>query len=177
MAQTYTVSTYQQLGNTKSMLTIWNGSGSGRVIRIYKAWGVNHANVAATGTLAKISLYRISASSSGTDISSKIVKHQTANENLPAQVLIRHSSTDTTSSVIRQIVYVSGTSATAIASTYSIQQWASIYSISRFFEAGYYNSTIEPIVVRENEGVSIKCVGTTTNGFMECVIEFTMESS
>lgn len=177
MAQTYTISTYQQLGNAKSMLTIWNGVGSGRVIRLYKTWAVNHANVAATGTLAKVSLYKISASSGGTDIKSNVVKHQSANESMPSQVTITHSSTDTTSNVIRQIVYVSGTSATAIAATYTIQQWASIYSLSRIMEVGYYNSTIEPIVIREGQGVSIKCVGTTTNGFMECAMEFTLENT
>lgn len=177
MAQTYTVSDYQQLGNLKSMMSIFNGSGSGKIIRIYKVWAINHAHVAAAGTVTKIILYKTSNCISGSDISSKVVKHQTTNESIPVKILVKSGATDTTSESIRQVVYISGTSATAIGATYTVNQWESIYALMRIFECGYYNSNLEPIVLRENEGICLKCTGTTTAGFLETVIEFTMSDT
>lgn len=177
MAQTYTISTNQQLGNNKTLLTIFNGSGSGRIIRVYKIWCLHNPFAAATSTLTKIHIIRTTANSSGTDIKSSLVKHQTANENMPSQVAIKHSSTDTTSGdPIRQVTWSVNTPA-SIGIQNTIGEWQSVYSLSRVFEAGYYNSTLEPIVLREDQGIVIKQPGTNTNGFVESIIEFTMESS
>ncbi len=175
MAATYTISTYQQMGNNKTLLSIFNGTGSGEIIKIYKVWLINHAHVAGTGAYTKILLSKTSAASGGNDITSSVVKHLTSDGSPDALILFTDSSTVTATQTIRQVCYNAGTSATTIAVTYTWSQWESIYCLMRVFEAGYYNANLQPIVVRENEGFAVRQPGATATGFAEIVVEFTIE--
>lgn len=175
MASTYTISTYQQMGNNKTLLSLFNGSGSGVIAKIYKIWVMNHAHVAGNSTYTKILLSRTSNATGGTDISGTVVRHLMSSSLPPSQFTVTHSSTLTVASTFRQLVYASGTSATTIGATYTINQFQSIMSLMRIFECGYYNTNLEPIVLREGEGLGIANNTTTTNGFAEIMVEFTLE--
>ena len=85
MAQTYTAAGIGvAFGNNKSMLGIFNGVGSGRVVRVYRVWVLNNQTAAVTGVLTTWTLRKTSAQSAGTAITP--TKHDTASETAPAQV-------------------------------------------------------------------------------------------
>ena len=178
MAQTYTISTYSQLGSNKTMLAIFNGAGSGRVIRVYKVWTIHNPLLAVTSTLTVLNLERLSNVTGGNSLTSSVDRHDTTSESISSisQITITDSSTITASSTIRQIVWSANTPA-SIGAQNTIGELQSIYSLMRVFEAGYYNANLEPLVLREGEGIGIRQPGANTNGFIESIIEFTMSNS
>lgn len=81
MAQTYrAVVSGATFAANKSLLTVFNGSGSGRVVRVKKVWQLNNQTVAVTGVITTMELRRISASSGGT--AATYVKLDTTSEGL-----------------------------------------------------------------------------------------------
>lgn len=180
MAQTYTISTYQQLGNNKTMLAIFNGAGSGRVIRLYKAWMINNPHAAVTSTLTSLKLDRLTNVTGGSDIKSSVDRHDSTSESLTgiSQITITTGSSITSlaSGNIRQIVWSANTPA-SIGAQNTIGEIQSIYCQMRIWEGGYYNTTLEPLVLREGEGVGIYQPSSNTNGYVECLMEFTVANS
>lgn len=98
MAATFTASFIgATFGNNKSLATVYNGVGSGKVIRIYRIIMLNNQTVAiANGVITTIEIRRITASSGGA--AGLKLKHDTNSSDLNANITVTTGSTDTVSS-------------------------------------------------------------------------------
>ena len=69
MAQTYTLTATEiSFALNKCLLGVFNGSGSSRVVRVYRIWALNNGVTLVTGVLTALELRRITAGSGGTTI-------------------------------------------------------------------------------------------------------------
>jgi hypothetical protein len=174
MAQTYTASVVgATFGNGKSMLGLFNGSGSGRILRVKRIWVLNNQTSSVTGVLTTWELRRSSAQSGGT--SQTPVKHDTSSEAIPAQVLTATGATitETSDAALRRWMWSNDEPA---ASTLTNDETECIIPLNCVWDSTG-DSDIEPIVLREGQGISVKHSGSSTVGVCDIFIEFTMASS
>jgi hypothetical protein len=153
----------------KSMAAIFNGVGSGRVLRIYRVWQLNNQTAGVTGVLTTMALRRISALAGGTALTA--VKHDTNSGNLPAQVLLAAGGTATDSGdpdFMRWMWSNDEPSASALSNdeTETMPALGQVMDLTG-------DSNLEPITLREGEGVHVKHLGSTTVGNTDVIIEFT----
>lgn len=169
MAATYTAASVDiAYGNGKSMLSVFNGSGSGVVLKVYRIWTINSAITAVTGVVCDVSLRRISTSSAGTTVTP--LKHDTNSANLPAQVAIATNATVTTGDIFRVVNQDNDEPASGGTGT---NELAILFPLRVIWESGYHDTRIEPIVLREGEGITVRSDTNTTVGTLDVYIEFT----
>lgn len=170
MAATYTSSGIAlTFGANKSISTIFNDTGSGVVIRIYRILILNNQTVAiANGVLTSIEIRRVTASTGGSNLT--VVKHDTSSSTLPAEVYVKTGATDTVTDRLKQFYW--STDEPAATGT-TLDEWECIPVFNYIWESGYGESTIDPIVLREGEGIAIKQPGSNTLGSCDIFIEFT----
>jgi hypothetical protein len=174
MAQTYrAVATGVTFASNKSMLSVFNGSGSGRVLRVKRIWQLNNQTASVTGVLTTMEVRRISASSGGTSITA--VKHDSSSEAIPAQVLIAAGPTDTLTGDAPLMRYMWSNDEPAAASL-SNDEAECIPAFGLVFDATG-DTDLEPLVLRTGEGVTLRHTGSTTVGITDVIIEFTMAAS
>lgn len=174
MAATFTVTfTGVTFGNNKSMAGLFNGAGSGRVLRVYRVWLLNNQTSAVTGVLTTFALRRTTAQSAGTSVTP--VKHDTTSSNLPAQVLAAHGATVTLSDTFRTWVW-SNDEPSASAGT--SDEMECLVPLNTVWESDPNStSNVEPIVLREGQGISIQHSGSSTVGVCDLFVEFTDAAS
>jgi hypothetical protein len=170
MAATFTAAAVgATFGNNKSMLGVFNGAGSGRILRVYRVWVLNNQTTAVTGVLTNWSLRRTSAQSGGTAITP--TKHDTASSNLPAQVLVATGGTVTlTSDVAFRTWMWSNDEPTAGSGT--SDEFECLVPLTCVWDSTG-DANIEPIVLREGQGISVHHAGTTVAGICDVFVEFT----
>jgi hypothetical protein len=174
MAQTYTVGVVgATFGNGKSMLGLFNGSGSSRILRVKRIWVLNNQTSGVTGVLTTFELRRTSAQSGGT--SQTPVKHDTTSEAIPAQVLSATGPTvtETGDAAMRRWMWSNDEPA---ASTLTNDETECIVPLNCVWDSTG-DSDIEPITLREGQGISVKHSGSSTVGVCDIFIEFTMGST
>lgn len=157
-------------GNNKSMAGLFNGSGSGRVLRVKRVWILNNQTTAVTGVLTDFELRRSSAQSSGTSVTP--VKHDTSSSSLPAQVLCAHGATVTsvTGNAIRKIKWSNDEPA---ASAGTSDELECLVPLNCIFDAATGDADLEPLVLREGQGLDVRHTGTSTVGVADIIVEFT----
>lgn len=172
MAQTYTISSFSTtFAANKCMLGIYNGSGSGRIVRVYRIVMLNNQITAVTGAITNLELRTITAGSGGTDITP--FKHDSNNESFPSQVAVQTNMTITPTNVLSRIIW--STDEPAINSL-TIDEFETLPAFSTIWDSGYGDSNTEPIVLREGYGVALVNIGATT-GIADIFFEVTLESS
>lgn len=166
--------------NPQSLLALWNGAGSGVILRVYRAWVENASQDAAiTGTQGVLNLSRITASTSSNWTLTPL-KCDTNNTTLPAQVTAGCKFTVTTSDVFRRMLWSNDEPAQQ---TMDIDNVEVIGGIAYLFDTGYNDANTQPIVCREGQGVSIQAVSGFTAtapanaGYVDMFIEFTSAGS
>jgi hypothetical protein len=82
--------------SARSLLKVFNASGSGVIVRVYRIWVLNNQTAAVTGVQPRIDIVRVTTNPSG-GVSNTPIKHDTNSANLPAQVTA--ATLDTTISV------------------------------------------------------------------------------
>lgn len=154
MAQTYTLyAAGVAWAANKNMIAISNHTGSGRVLRLFRLWLINYASATVTGGFCAAQLDRCSSVASftaGTALT--FLKHDSNSENLPAQIL---ANTGTTTVLTRTGTFRNHTicnDEVALSSGH-IEDFRTLVPMCIIWDAGYGNSTIEPIVMRTGEGV------------------------
>lgn len=171
MAQTYSSAAIgATFAANKSMLGIFNGTGSGQVLRVYRIWCLNNQTVAVTGVLTTFALRRTTAQSGGTAITP--IKHDTLNVSMPAQVLVATGATATLSADLPFRTWV-WSNDEPLASTASSDEWQCLIPLNTVFDATG-DANIEPIVLRANEGITIQHTGSTAVGVVDLFVEYTM---
>jgi len=170
MAATFTLAAVgATFANGKHMASLFNGSGSGRVLRVYRVWLLNNQVASVTGVLTTLALRRTSAQSGGTSITP--TKHDTASTSLPAQVLSATGATVTNTGDVqlRTIVWSNDEPVAGGASSDELKCLAPLNCI--WDSTG--DSNIEPITLREGQGVTLHHSGTTAVGLCDVFFEFT----
>jgi len=157
----------------KSMLTLFNGSGSGLVLRVKRIWMLNNQTAAVTGVLTTMEIRRISASTGGT--AGGVVKHDSSSAGLPSQVTITTGATDTLTSdpALMRFMWSNDEPATG---SLTNDESECIPALACVWDCTG-DSDLEPLVLRQNEGVSVRHTGSTTVGVADVIIEFTAATS
>lgn len=172
MAQTYTLAaTAVTMANNKSLIAVFNDTGSGRIVRLYRAWILNNQHIAIAGSITMLELRRITTRSAGVTITP--LKHNSSSENFPSQVTAATNSTVTTSDLFIRAGFSTDEPASA---TLSIDEIQLMPALNVIWDVGYNDSNIEPIVCREGQGVSLQNVGATT-GQVDVFFEITLANS
>lgn len=176
MAQTYTAAAIGvSFASNKSMLGLFNGVGSGRVLRVYRVWMLNNQTAAVTGVLTTMELRRLSAQSAGTAIVP--TKHDTASETPPGAILCAHAPTFTLDVAwplaFRKWMWSNDEPA---ASTATNDETECIVPLSCVWDSTG-DANIEPIVLREGQGLSVHHTGTTAVGVADVFVEFTIANA
>lgn len=170
MAATFTLAAVgATFANAKHMASLFNGSGSSRVLRVYRVWLLNNQVTAVTGVLTTLALRRTSAQSGGTAVAP--TKHDTASTSLPAQVLaaIGATVTNTADVQLRTMVWSNDEPVAAGASSDELECMIPLNCI--WDSTG--DANIEPIVLREGEGLTLQHTGTSAVGLCDVFFEFT----
>lgn len=172
MAQTYTLSaTGITLAANKAILGVFNGSGSGRVVRVYRVWVLNNQVTAVTGVVGVLELRIITTGSGGTAVSP--VKHDSNNESFPAQIVAASNMSVTTENLIIRSFWSSDEPQ---AGTISVDEIQTVPAMNLVFDTAYSGTNIEPIVLRENYGLALMNI-TSTVGIADVFFEVTMETT
>jgi hypothetical protein len=175
MAQTYTASFLGvAFGNNKSMAGVFNGAGSGRVVRIKRVWLLNNQTAAVTGVLTTFSMRRSTAQSAGTTVTP--IKHDTASETAPAQVLVAHGATVTSAATdaLRNFVWSNDEPA---ASSGTNDEFECLVPLNCVWDAATGDADLEALVLREGQGVDVRHSGSSAVGVVDIFIEYTLAAT
>ncbi len=159
------------LAANKSMATIFNGVGSGKVIKIWRILFLNNQTVAVSGVLTSLEMRRITATSGGSDIVA--VSMDSTNSALNAGIAIKTGTSDTFTDLLKTIIW-SCDEPTAGGNT--LDEYEMIPAFNYVWDVGYGDPNINPLVLRAGEGMTIKHNGSYAGGAtMDISIEFTEE--
>lgn len=156
----------------KSMIGLYNGTGSGQILRVYRIWILNNQTVAVTGTITNLEIRRCTALSGGTSLTP--IKHDSNNTAIPGQVIASTGGSPTLTDLFRRALW--STDEPSANATATIDELQTLIPLGCIWDVGYGDATVEPIVCREGQGVSLQSLGATT-GVADVFIEFTMAAS
>lgn len=158
-----------------SMLALFNGAGSGVILRVYRCWVENSSqDTAFTGTQGLLSFNRITAATAS-NWTIPPIPLDSSNTALPAQVICGSKFTVTTSDLFRRVPW-STDEPTIVGGT--IDELQTMNSFMYLWDTGYNDANIEPLVCREGQGVSVQNISFTATapanaGYLDAYIEFT----
>jgi hypothetical protein len=157
----------------KGMLSLFNASGSGVVLKIYRIWVLNAQATGAAGVLGTFQIRRIRAQTTTGTATVTPVKHDTLSATLPAQVTAVSGGTAVTTDLeLRRFFYVSDEPAVNTA-----VQWEDLQMfvpLSLVWDAGYGDSNVEPLTANEGQGFAVVHTGTASAaGNADIIFEFT----
>lgn len=170
MANTHSIAAIgATFGNAKHMLSVFNGAGSGRVLRVFRVWVLNNQTASVSGVLTTFSLRRTTAQSGGTAITP--TKHDSSNPSLPAQVLVATGATATNaaSNDLRRFMWSNDEPAAGSATN---DEFECLVPMNCVFDCTG-DDRIDPVVLREDEGLTLQHTGTTAVGVCDIFIELT----
>jgi hypothetical protein len=158
------------LGNGKSLLSLVNATGSPVVARVREIWISNAATTAVTGIAALFEGRRITGHSGGTVVTP--LSHDTVDSlsvSLSARTAATVTGEDTSGLFARRV---------------STDEWGPGTLDVEGLAQGLFTMgpvwrvapPLKPIVLRANEGVSLKCVSNTTAGSFDVTFIFTQET-
>lgn len=171
MANLYTVAA---IGATfrpfKNIITLFNGTGSGKILKIWKIWQLNNQTVAVTGILTLMELRLVTSISGGGALTP--TKHNSSLISLPSQIVAAEGAICTLSSLFRRLLWSSDEPA-ATAST--VDELAIVPKWNIFWETSITETIIEPIVLNEGQGISLYFNTNSSIGQADFFIEFTAD--
>ncbi len=175
MAQTYTVGVLgATFANNKSMLGVFNGAGSGRIVRVKRVWVLNNQTTGVTGVLTTWRVQRTTTQSGGT--AQTPVKHDTSSETAPAQVLFATGPTVTldTAGIFRQFAWSNDEPATG---TGTWDELECLVPMTCVWDSATGDGDIEPITLREGFGLSVHHSGSSAVGVADVFVEYTLAAT
>jgi hypothetical protein len=153
----------------KSMLDVFNGAASTRFVRVYRAYGFNNGTAAVVGVINTHRIQLVNASSGGTAVVP--IAHSTANPVLNANTTSGTGRVFTSTAILRQIL-TSNDEPTV--STLDWDAMGTLVPFCEFWNAGYGDASVEPILCRAAEARGFAIVSVTqTVGAGDYEISFT----
>jgi hypothetical protein len=165
---------YQNIafGNLKNMAHILNAAGSGMIVKVWRIWCLNNNLTAVTGVMLNLDLKRITDITSPTAVTP--VFHDTTNGAIPAQVTAGYAGTIVgEGDLLRRISWSSDEPAVSAAGN---DEWECLVPLNCIWDAGYGDVNVQPIILREGEGLTLKCITNTVASFLDTEFEFTLET-
>lgn len=179
MGQTYLATATAVAWSTanKVLLSLFNGSGSGRIVRIRRIWVLGNRVTTNTGILQQYSLYKLTTdTNTGTPTTITPVKVDTNSENLPAAIVCRTANTVNGTATLLRRFYWSGDEASAGALT--LDELQAVPSLNCIWDVGYGNPDVQPLTLREGEGISLyQAALASSTGDVDITIEFTSDAT
>jgi hypothetical protein len=174
MAATYTVGAIGVgFALNKALLGIYNGSGSGQIIRVYRVWALNNGVTAVTGVLTNLELRRITSGSGGSALTP--MKHDSTNATFPAQIVVATNPTVSATDLFRRVIWSNDEASANVAA--SIDEMETLVPLNCIWDVGYNDLNVEPITLREGYGIALINTGNTSVGSIDVFMEVTMASS
>lgn len=154
--------------NNKSMASIVNAS-SAYNVRVLQIWLINTQTTAVTGVNCTFGLRRCTGHSVGTDWSSQYTALDSINTNPTSIATIRTGGTITGESALLIARNIWTTEELTAAITYPLYEKIAQYTEPFFGKKG------QEILLRNGEGVTLKCETNTTTGSFDVRIVYTLE--
>lgn len=149
----------------KTYFTLFNGSGSSKIIRVYKIYTNPISSAAVTGGFGIYILDKFTGTPGG-GAAITWVKQDTASAAVPVQITALNGNTSitgslTTAGVLRQICRSNDEPAV---SSLTVDELQNLYPLNIIWDGGYGDSNVEPIVLRETEGLRMYSTNAGTWG-------------
>ena len=159
--------------NNKSMLSIFNADASMKV-RVHAVYLVNVRTTGVTGVIITFELRRIgtSAPTAGTDLTATVEQFDTADA-LDADVTVRTGATVTAEST--KLLWRGLWSSDEWGAGPADSESAAHADQTMFPMWGKHNGTTKPIILRQNQGITLKCATNTTTGLFDVLVVFSQE--
>jgi len=162
----------------KCIIGMYNGVGSGRVIRLKRIWMLNNQTTAVTGVGVVMELQRFTTASGGYAVSP--IKHDSANPVLPAQLVFSTNPTFTKDVTMRRVFWSSDEPVALGVGTMDEVQVNPAYGLLWDSAWSYtVNSPVEPIVLRPGYGAGLVVINSTATlaGICDTFMEFSVDTS
>jgi hypothetical protein len=173
MATTYTAcSNFTAFAQNKTMLGLFNGIGSGQVLRLYRIWVLNNQVVPITGILTHLELRRISAGTGG--IAVVPTPHDTTGTALNAAINCSTNMTVTNTDLFKRIIW--STDEPAGNANLTIDEYECIPAWCCIWDVGYANVAEQPLIIREGSGIALNNIGALV-GTCDVQFQFTVAAS
>lgn len=163
------------LNTSKHLLSLENPTGSGKVAKIYKIWGLNTAGIALTGVILQLEMRKlVTLTSVSGGVTIAPVSYRSSNTALGTVTgyTNRTYTTIGTNSLMRRIPWASD-EATQTTATQDEMQLFNPYNV--WWDSSYNDTNCEPIVIRADEAFTIQQLTTSTVGFIDIFMELTIE--
>lgn len=151
--------------NGKQHISIFNATGSGKLVKLRKLFAINLQTAAVTGIVQRFDIKRTTAQSAGTAITPRAL--DTANAALPAQVTVATAATVTEGVLLFPWVTSSEEETAVPALSKSLFQ----QSVNVLLEG----NEIQELALREGEGATVKQAVNSTVGSFAWLLAFTVE--
>lgn len=152
----------------KCMAGIFNGTGSGKVLRVYRIWMLNNQLNAVTGVLTNLELRKITAASGGTTIVP--TKNDSNTTDLPAQIVIGTNMTITLGGILKRVIWSTDEPVGNVTAT--LDELETIPAFGCIWEMGFGDPYSTPLILREGDGIALYNTGGSV-GQCDVFIEFT----
>jgi len=183
MANVYTIAAPgAAFADGKCMLGIFNGTGSGKIVRLYRAFMLNNQTAAVTGLNVRMRVDRFTTGSGGVEL--LVVKHDTQSSSLPSQIVCSTNMSFTTEVTFKRFYWSSDEPLASDAA--NIDEFQTLPKVGKVvdFDWSYSNSTVQPYVLREGYGIGLVCENSFSTstiaapvGSADFFFEFTVETT
>lgn len=154
---------------TKNMISLFNSSGSAKIIKVWKVWVLNNQSVALTGVISELRLYRVTAIGGGAALTP--VKHNTNISSLPPEIIAMEGATCLLSSLLRRCAW-STDEPVATESNADVVELNPVWNT--IWDVPIGSTQIEPLTLNEGEGVSVYFNTNSSVGQADFFINFTI---
>jgi len=155
------------------MLSIFNASAS-KVIRVYRIWSVNSRIATVTGAITLMEIQMLAArSGSGTAVD--VTKMDSSAAALDASVYVEYNNDHLIAGNTVRRVYQATDE--LIPNGWATQLLLKFYPLGLIWDAGYGDDNVQPLTLRQDEGVHVKNIGAATGGVFQFCMEFTQSAS
>lgn len=156
MGATYTLFTAAVANAAaKNLLTIHNATGSAKVVYLRRLYVANAQTGTVSGGMGLMMLGRFTGTyTGGTVLTTSLITMDTTNAALPAQITATTNSTGITiADLFRRITICTDEYAVSDATGDVLTL---IPKFSTIWDSGYTDSNVQPITLRENEGITLQ---------------------
>jgi len=158
------------IGSNKSMLSITNAIGSSVIAKIYKIYIINSQTTAVTGVVGNFEIRRCTSHTAGTLITPEQLD---TNDTIDSNITIRTGATITGESTNRIWSAKYSTDEFGVGALDSEALDHVYQQLIPLWNAD--NQVVKPIVLRANQGMTIKFATNSTAGSFDILIIFTQE--
>jgi hypothetical protein len=152
----------------KSMLDVFNGGASARIIRVYRSYWFNNGTASVTGVLTTGQITRTTTGTGGTTVTP--VKHDTNSGALDANTTCGSNRAPTATDIFRRFLFVNEE---PVVGGLTMANWLTLVPFAEIWNAGYGDTNIEPLTCRTTQGVQMLHSGASAVGTADLEHEFT----